>query len=156
MSDSSQEDHDQPFPMFTSETVPPPVTKGRKRASDGASSSSASKKLRTTTALTVNTPVQDPVAQALVTKVLANVHTYVDQTNPNALGNAVVTLAAYARALEGALTAAGSGSGNVVGPSMKSPESLKAAAEKIRKAAVSGIKKQMSVSQSFIISVMLP
>ncbi|KAI0065723.1 hypothetical protein BV25DRAFT_1798013, partial [Artomyces pyxidatus] len=71
----------------------------------------------------------------LVTAVLANVSKYADPSDPQALGNTVVTLAEYARELEGALANGGT--------APKTQEQLEAAAEKIRKAAASGIKSQM-------------
>ncbi|KAI0047377.1 hypothetical protein FA95DRAFT_1559222 [Auriscalpium vulgare] len=77
-------------------------------------------------------------AQALVTAVLANTAQYTESSDPDALGKAVIELATYARQLENALAAGGGG-----GAKTKTPEELEAAAAKLRKAAVSGIKSQM-------------
>lgn len=59
----------------------------------------------------------------------------------------MVALAQYARALEGraTVTSASAGGMSTAAPE-KSPEELSADAERIRKAAVAGIKKQMTVS----------
>lgn len=63
------------------------------------------------------------------------------------LRNIMVSLAEYARTLEGraATTSASAGGMGTAAPE-KSPEELLVEAEKIRKAAVAGIKKQMTVS----------
>ncbi len=64
-------------------------------------------------------------------------------------------LAEYARGLQLELTAAESSAGVGVGVKRKSEEELRAAAEKIKKAARSGICKQMTVRVISLYQVML-
>lgn len=119
------------------EPAPKPT---RKRKSDAAAPA-ASKKARASAPN--GSSVSNPAAQALVTSVLANAASYTDASNPQALGNALVSLAAYARELETAI--ASSAAAGPSAPPAKTPEQVQEAAAKLRKAAVSGIKKQMKV-----------
>ncbi|THH17423.1 hypothetical protein EW146_g3382 [Bondarzewia mesenterica] len=120
-----------------------PTPPSRKRKSD-TPSTVTSKKSRTTPTRTAASS-SNPAAQALVTAVLANTPAYLDPANPQAMGNAMVTLASYARQLEIALAAgAGAGGSGSAQPPQKSREQLAAAAEKLCKTVVNGIRKQMS------------
>ncbi|TFK55661.1 hypothetical protein OE88DRAFT_1652076 [Heliocybe sulcata] len=74
---------------------------------------------------------------ATVDAILAEPESYVLPKEEGAVRQLLVELAEYARNLEGAMAAGGSAG------QPKSQEELEDAAEKLRKAAVSGIKKQM-------------
>ncbi|KAA1477279.1 hypothetical protein DENSPDRAFT_808447 [Dentipellis sp. KUC8613] len=85
--------------------------------------------------------VSNPEAEKLVASTLAKRSS---ETDPQVLKDDLLTLATYARQLENALAAAlAGGTGSGAAPA-KTKEELKAAAAKIRHAAMSGIKKQMS------------
>ena len=78
-------------------------------------------------------------AVALVNAILADPDDFDLPEDDDAVRDDLIALAKYARALQGGFKAA------PAGPAKKSPEELEAAAEKLRKAAVAGIKKQMNV-----------
>lgn len=103
-------------------------TNSKKRKSD-ASTGSKAKRARTG-------------AAAAVDAILANPDSYDVPEDKDTARKLLVELAEYARSLEGALAT----SGSAVQP--KSKEELEEAAEKVRKAAVSGIKKQMKWKDS--------
>ncbi|KAH8094924.1 hypothetical protein BXZ70DRAFT_344568 [Cristinia sonorae] len=106
-----------------------------KRKSD-AGAATSSKKARTSDAANPHAS-----AVALVSSILADRESFVLPDDDDAIIDNFIQLAQYARALEGQI-ASGSGAGGD-GP-QKSPEAIQAAAEKLRRAAVAGIKKQMS------------
>ncbi|KAI0312279.1 hypothetical protein OF83DRAFT_1041077, partial [Amylostereum chailletii] len=112
----------------------------RKRKSDA--STAPSKKARTSKASGSGAP-SNAAAQALIATVLSNTSIYADAENPQAIGNALITIATYARELENALAAGAGAGGSGSASPVKTPAQLEAAVEKIRKAAVSGIKNQM-------------
>ena len=94
---------------------------------------------------------------AMVNSILANPKSYPISGNEEIVRKSLVDLASYARYLEQQLgvvapePVAGSSKAVAVAaakPAVRSPAELEAAAEKLRKAAVSGIKKQMSVSDA--------
>ncbi len=102
---------------------------------------------------------------ALVNSILANPKGYPISGNEEVVRKSLVNLASYARSLEqqlagGSAAAATAGTSKaaaaVVARPAKSQAELEAAAEKLRKAAVSGIKKQMSVSGAHICMHVLP
>ncbi|KII95287.1 hypothetical protein PLICRDRAFT_86682 [Plicaturopsis crispa FD-325 SS-3] len=100
----------------------------KKRKSDA--STSGAKKARTGAA---SSP-----GQALVDAILANPTAYPVPDDADATRQALVDLATYARSLEG-----GGGAG-ASKPAPKTKEQIEEAAEKVRKAARSGIRKQMT------------
>jgi hypothetical protein len=100
-----------------------------KRKSD--TSTSASKKARTSAHTS---------AQALVTAILANTNAYPISGDDSETRNTLVQLAQYTRSLEEEVAVGGSSK-----PAPKTQEQLEEAAEKIEKAARSGIRKQMTV-----------
>ncbi|TFY73305.1 hypothetical protein EWM64_g10707 [Hericium alpestre] len=118
----------------------PAPAPSRKRKSAAAASASKSKKARASTQ-NASTGVSNPVAKQLVQTVLDNAPSYEDGNNPQALGNQLVLLANYARELEEDLARGG---GQAMVKPAKSRADLEAAADKLRRAAMSGIKKQMS------------
>ncbi|KAH9896785.1 hypothetical protein C8Q73DRAFT_757262 [Cubamyces lactineus] len=82
---------------------------------------------------------------ALVNSILANPKEYPISASEDVVRKSLVTLATYARSLEQQLAVAPvTGSSTQVARPAKSPAELEAAVEKIRRAAQSGIKKQMS------------
>lgn len=91
-------------------------------------------------------------AVALVNSILANPKGYPISGNEDVVRKSLVDIATYARSLEQQLAGpiAGSSSMGAAAPvaakPARTPAQLEEAAEKLRKAAVSGIKKQMSVS----------
>ncbi|KAG9317786.1 hypothetical protein JVU11DRAFT_2007 [Chiua virens] len=103
----------------------------KRKASDATDGASSSKKLRTTT---------HHDAQSLVKAILAIPDTYPILDDANFVRRQLVRVAEYARHLEEQAQSAPS-----AGPAPKSmtPEQLQAAVEKLRKAANSGIRKQM-------------
>jgi hypothetical protein len=105
-----------------------------KRKSDADAGASSSKKARTSHA----------DAKALVKAILAKPNTYPILDDDDALRRSLVQLARYAKDLDEELQGGESSSS----PKTLTPEQLQAAVEKIRKAANSGIKKQMSVCSS--------
>ena len=107
------------------------MTTATKRKSTGTSSR-ASKKSKKETASNTN-----DVAQALVSDILADQDGYAIPEDESDMRKLLVQVAQYARDLEGRV--------DTLIPKPKSAEELEAAAEKIRNAAVAGIKKQMSV-----------
>lgn len=109
-------------------------TATKKRKSEA--SSSGSKKARTTKA--------NASAQTLVAAILADSKAYPVSDDATVVRNSLVELAQYARALEQEVA---SGSGK---PAPKTKEQIEAAAEKLRNAARSGIRKQMTVSHSLM------
>lgn len=109
------------------------ATATKKRKSDGASG--ASKKARVTD--------ENAAARALVSTILKDTEGY---EAPSDAREALVELAIYARSLEQAANKGGDASTKVA----KTPEQIEAAAEKIRRAAASGIKKQMTVSSKWM------
>ncbi|KAH7887395.1 hypothetical protein F5I97DRAFT_824347 [Phlebopus sp. FC_14] len=105
-----------------------------KRKSDaGECSSSKSKKTRHNYA----------DAKALVKAILANTESYPILDDTDAIRRSFVQLAQYARYLEEELLGQGAGAATPA-PKTMTPEQLQAAVEKIRKAANSGITKQVS------------
>lgn len=106
----------------------------KKRKSDA--STSGAKKARTGAA---SSP-----GQALVDAILANPTAYPVPDDADATRQALVDLATYARSLEG-----GGGAG-ASKPAPKTKEQIEEAAEKVRKAARSGIRKQMTVSLDWV------
>jgi hypothetical protein len=99
-------------------------------------SSSSSKKARTTNA--------NASAQSLVAAILADSKAYPVSDDATIVRQSLVELAQYARALEQEVA---SGSGK---PAPKAKEQIEAAADKIRNAARSGIRKQMVVSNALL------
>ncbi|KAI0701681.1 hypothetical protein C8Q76DRAFT_633436 [Earliella scabrosa] len=86
---------------------------------------------------------------ALVNSILANPKGYPISGNEDVVRKSLVDLASYARSLElqlsgAAAPAAGPSKAAAAPKPVKSQAELEAAADKLRKAAVSGIKKQMS------------
>ncbi|OBZ78325.1 hypothetical protein A0H81_02263 [Grifola frondosa] len=111
----------------------------QKRKADGGMSGATSKKLRANSA--------NASAMALVNAILANPNGYAISPDPNVVRKSLIDLAAYARFLEEASAISNNApgpSGGAVPQPMKTKEELEEAAEKIRKAAHSGIKKQMT------------
>lgn len=108
-----------------------PATK--RKASDATDGASSSKKSRS---------VSHSDAQSLLKAILAKPDTYPILDDDYAVRRQLVKLAQYARDLEEELASA-----SQAGPAPKTmtPEQLAAAVEKLRKAANSGIRKQMSV-----------
>lgn len=114
---------------------------GMKRANDDAGSSQPAKRSRTTHTATI----------ALMNSILANPKGYPISASEEIVRKSLVDLATYARHLEQQLVGpaapvAGSSKAAAASKPSRSPAELAAAADKLRKAAVSGIKKQMSVS----------
>ncbi|RDX54421.1 hypothetical protein OH76DRAFT_960558 [Lentinus brumalis] len=114
-----------------------------KRANDENAAVPAAKKSRGA--------VTHTATAAMVDSILANPKSYLVSDNEEVVRKSLVDLASYARSLEQKLaeSALGSAVGSskavvVAKPAAKSPAELEEAAEKLRKAAVSGIKKQMS------------
>lgn len=112
-----------------------------KRANDDAGSSQPAKRSRTTHTATI----------ALMNSILANPRGYPISASEEIVRKSLVDLATYARHLEQQLVGpaapvAGSSKAAASSKPPRSPADLAAAADKLRKAAVSGIKKQMSVS----------
>ncbi|KIJ69809.1 hypothetical protein HYDPIDRAFT_22971 [Hydnomerulius pinastri MD-312] len=103
-----------------------------KRASDSGEGSSSSKRAR----------INHEDGKALVKAILAKPDTYPILDDDDAVRRSLVALAQYAKDLEGELK--NGGEGGAAAPKTLTPEQLQAAVEKIRKAANSGIKKQMS------------
>ncbi|KAF9226836.1 hypothetical protein BS17DRAFT_696913 [Gyrodon lividus] len=111
-----------------------------KRKSDADGGPSSSKKARS---LSFHAD-----AKALMKAILAQPDTYPILDDGDALRRLLVELARYARDLEEELQS-GSGSSSAGGvPKTLTPEQLQAAVEKIRKAANSGITKQMMISDA--------
>ncbi|TFY55978.1 hypothetical protein EVJ58_g7911 [Rhodofomes roseus] len=107
----------------------------KRKSTDGAAGSS--KKARSA--------VDHAPAAALASAVLASPATYPIPEDDADVRALLVQLAQYAKYLEGQVDAGtnASGSGGVVSVRQKTQEELEDAAEKVRKAAQSGIKKQM-------------
>lgn len=105
----------------------------KRKATDANDGASSSKKSRTNA---------HSDAQALMKAILAKPDTYPILDDDEDLRRKFVKLAQYARDLEGNLESA-----SQAGPAPKTmtPEKLAAAVEKLRKAAKSGITKQMAV-----------
>ena len=103
-----------------------------KRKSDGTQGASSSKKSRST----------NSDAQALVNAILAKPDTYPIPDHDDDVRDKLVKLAQHARDLEEELASASHAG---PGPRAMTPGELAAAVEKLRKAANSGIRKQMSV-----------
>ena len=101
-----------------------------KRKSD--TSNVTSKKART------HTP-----AQALVTTILANINAYPISNDESETRNMLVQLAQYARNLEEEIVSGAGAEPST--PAPKTKDQLEGAAQKIKKAARSGIRKQMTV-----------
>ena len=109
----------------------------KRKATDGDNASS-SKKQRT---------LAQSDAQALVKAILAQPDTYPILDDDDDVRRKLVKLARYAKDLEGELQSASQAQAGSA-PKTMTPEQLAAAVEKLRKAANSGIRKQMSVSRS--------
>jgi hypothetical protein len=109
-----------------------------KRKSDA--STAASKKARTS----AHAPVK-----ALVTTILANINTYPISNNESETRDTIVHLAQYTRSLEEELAGGGGRGAGPSKPTLKTMEQLEEAAQKIEKAARSGIRKQMTVRLFF-------
>ncbi|KAI0708067.1 hypothetical protein C8T65DRAFT_213408 [Cerioporus squamosus] len=113
-----------------------------KRANDENAAAPAAKKSRGNAAHTATI--------AMVNSILANPKSYPVSGSEEVVRKSLVDLASYARFLEQQLAeaalgpVAGGSKAVVAKPAAKSPAELEAAAEKLRRAAVSGIKKQMS------------
>lgn len=116
---------------------------GSKRKTDDGAPAPAAKKARGGNA--------HAATIAVVNSILANPRSYPISGNEEAVRKSLVELAKYARSLEEQLAqltgapVAGSSTAAVAAKPTKSPAELEAAADKIRRAAQSGIKKQMSV-----------
>lgn len=107
----------------------------KRKATDASDGASSSKKPRT---------VAHSDAKALVKAIVANPDTYPILDDDDDIRRKLVKLAQYARDLEGdpdSISQAGPA------PKTMTPEQLAAAVEKLRKAANSGIRKQMAVSR---------
>ncbi|KIP10847.1 hypothetical protein PHLGIDRAFT_183747 [Phlebiopsis gigantea 11061_1 CR5-6] len=113
---------------------------GRKRASTGDAEGSSTTRKRSR--------VVDPHAGAkeFVDKVIdaGDSDNFTFPVDNNELFSQIHDVAQYVRSLEEQVKAANNAVADAVEAKKKSPEELEAAAEKIRKAAVAGIKKQMS------------
>jgi len=105
-------------------------TTTKKRKSDA--SSSGSKRARTND--------ENMSAQSLVAAILTNSKAYPIPDDERAVRQTLVDLAQYARALEQEVVT------KPAGPAPKTEEQIEAAAQKLRNAAWSGIRKQMTVS----------
>lgn len=81
---------------------------------------------------------------ALVNSILANPKSYPVSGSEAVVRKSLVDLASYARSLELQLAGAVPAAGSSKGTAARSQADLEVAAEKLRKAAVSGIKKQLS------------
>lgn len=115
------------------------MSSSTKRKSD-AGTASSSKKARTSA---VNPHAS---AIALVTSIL-DTKNFTLPDDDDTITDIIVQLAQYARELEGNVAAAASDAGpGSSATAVKSPAEMEKAVEKLRKAAVAGIKKQMSVS----------
>lgn len=115
---------------------------GSKRKNDDGAPAPAAKKTRGGAA--------HAATVALVNSILANPKGYPISGNEEVVRKSLVELAKYARSLEEQVADAGApvaGSSKTVAAvkPAKSPAELEAAADKIRRAAQSGIKKQMTV-----------
>ncbi|GJE92305.1 hypothetical protein PsYK624_084590 [Phanerochaete sordida] len=87
----------------------------------------------------------DAAAKALVADIIDASENYELPENDDNIAATVKQLARYARSLEEQLASADKAAAQApAAPAQKTPEQLAVAAEKIRKAAVAGIKKQMS------------
>ncbi|KAH7912955.1 hypothetical protein BJ138DRAFT_1147143 [Hygrophoropsis aurantiaca] len=106
-----------------------------KRKSDAGQDASTSKRSRAN--------VEHATAQELITNILANVTSYPIPDDDETIRQSLVHLARYARDLEGQTEQNRSNAGPVPSQAL-SPEQLAVAVEKIRKAANSGIRKQMT------------
>ncbi|RPD65395.1 hypothetical protein L226DRAFT_550726 [Lentinus tigrinus ALCF2SS1-7] len=114
-----------------------------KRANDESNAAATAKKSRGNTA--------HAATVAMVNSILANPKSYPISGSEEVVRKSLVDLASYARYLEQRLGDAAPGpvagsnkAAAVAKPAAKSQADLEAAAEKLRKAAVSGIKKQMA------------
>lgn len=108
-----------------------------KRKADQPGGTSRSKK--------VHVEEDHSAAVALVNTVLADPGDFDIPDDDDELRRNLVALANYARTLEGRVAAASSGSAGAAAPKKKSAEELEVAADKVRRAAVAGITKQMTV-----------
>ncbi|KAH7931151.1 hypothetical protein BV22DRAFT_814 [Leucogyrophana mollusca] len=106
-----------------------------KRKSDAGESSSAPKKARANT--------KHAFARALITDILADTTSYPIPDDDDDIRRSLIQLACYARDLEMEVQQ-GTSAADSSSPKELSPEQLAAAVEKIRKAANSGIRKQMT------------
>lgn len=100
----------------------------------------AKKRARTSTASKATEDTTVTEGRDLVAQILAKPSSLALADNEHTT-NVILTLAKYARFLENA-----SSGGGALAPSKPSPEQIAVAAEKLRKAACSQIKKQMAVS----------
>ncbi|KAJ3910369.1 hypothetical protein F5879DRAFT_487962 [Lentinula edodes] len=122
----------------------PPKTTARKRKSTSGVSTSKKAKFATSSS-SASSGVLNKQYSELASSVLANgANFYTKSENQDAASDAAVTLAGYTKQLEVALGEALKSSGGIPAAEPKTGVELTAAAGKIRKAAVSGIKKQMS------------
>lgn len=123
----------------------PAKTVPRKRKSTGGTSTTKKTK-KTVGSSSDSTGILNKLHSQLASTVLDNgVEFYADEDNQADAADAVVKLAGYVMELETALADAKS-SGGVRAAKPKTRAELEAAADKIGRAAVSGIRKQMSVS----------
>lgn len=106
----------------------------------------AKKRARTSTASKAAEDTAVTAGRDLVAHILAKPSSFAlaDNEDPT---NVILTLAKYARSLENASSGTGTGA---LAPSKPSPEQIAVAAEKLRKAACSQIRKQMTVSGWFL------
>lgn len=114
-----------------------------KRKSDALASSS-NKKAR----------IDTSNAEALVHSILSNPSDYVIPDNDDDIRQSFVDLANYASYLRDSVVSVQQ-AGSSVAPASKTPEQLADAAEKVAKAARSGIKKQMTVRLDDLSTCML-
>ena len=119
-----------------------------KRKSAGAAEAAPSRKKSRTS---------DPyvATKALIDDILDAPDGYELPEDDSAILANVQSLARYARYLEEQLAAANNAASEAVAATKKTPEQLEEAAEKVRKAAVAGIKKQMTVRLSLCLFFML-
>lgn len=120
----------------------------RKRKPAASGRASTSKKAKVASGSSANSGVLNKQLSDLASSVIANgVEFYKDEENQEVGAEAAVKLAQYTKQLETALAEAKS-SGGAAAAKPKTKADLKADAEKVRKTAVSGITKQMTVRVS--------
>ena len=131
-------------------SVEPIKAPSRKRKPAARSGTSAAKKAKVTASSSSSSSVGvlNKRSSVLASSVLANgVEFYKDAENEEDAAEAVVKLAQYTKQLETALALSKSFEGGA--PAAKTKAELEAAAENIKKVAVSGITKQMKVRVAF-------
>ena len=132
------------------ESIKPP--RKRKSATGGTSAAKKAKVVSPAGSPSSSIGILDERFSVLATSVISNgVEFYKDAENQEDAAEAVVKLAQYTKQLETALgqsKSAGSATKGATAAKQMTRAELEAEAEKIRKAAVSGIKKQMRVRVS--------